>query len=63
MLPCCARWSLSTPLVSPFDPLSVPVLQALCAPGARVHMLVGFDTWVRITDPKYYAEGQVGPRS
>jgi hypothetical protein len=34
-------------------------LQALCAPGARVHMLVGFDTWIRITDPKYYGEGQV----
>ena len=34
-------------------------LQALCAPGARVHMLVGFDTWIRITDPKYYSEGQV----
>ena len=33
-------------------------LQALCAPGARVHMLVGFDTWIRITDPKYYGEGQ-----
>jgi len=34
-------------------------LQALCAPGARVHMLVGFDTWIRITDPKYYGEGQM----
>lgn len=34
-------------------------LQALCAPGARVHMLVGFDTWIRITDPKYYGEGRV----
>ena len=29
-------------------------LQALCGRGARVVVLVGFDTWVRIIDPKYY---------
>lgn len=29
-------------------------LQALCGRDARVVVLVGFDTWVRITDPKYY---------
>ena len=34
-------------------------LQALCVAGARVHMIVGFDTWIRITDPKYYPEGQM----
>mmetsp|Transcript_72458 Transcript_72458/g.216203 ORF Transcript_72458/g.216203 Transcript_72458/m.216203 type:complete len:259 (-) Transcript_72458:36-812(-) len=34
-------------------------LEALCGREARVLLLVGFDTWVRITDPKYYAEGQL----
>lgn len=34
-------------------------LRALCSAEARVFMLVGFDTWIRITDPKYYAEGQM----
>lgn len=33
-------------------------LRALCErPDARVVVLVGFDTWVRIIDPKYYAAG------
>uniref|UniRef100_A0A7S1QFS7 Cytidyltransferase-like domain-containing protein n=1 Tax=Alexandrium catenella TaxID=2925 RepID=A0A7S1QFS7_ALECA len=34
-------------------------LTSFCREGARVLLLVGFDTWVRITDPKYYAEGQL----
>lgn len=29
-------------------------LQALCGRDTRVVVLVGFDTWVRIIDPKYY---------
>lgn len=32
-------------------------LRSLCEPDARIAVLVGFDTWVRIVDPKYYAEG------
>ena len=36
-------------------------LKALCSDGARVALLVGFDTWVRIVDPKYYAEGGLEP--
>ena len=32
-------------------------LGALCAPGAPVHLIVGYDTWVRVIDPKYYDEG------
>jgi nicotinamide-nucleotide adenylyltransferase len=32
-------------------------LQSLCGTDARVVVLVGFDTWVRIIDPKYYAPG------
>mmetsp|Transcript_38972 Transcript_38972/g.64721 ORF Transcript_38972/g.64721 Transcript_38972/m.64721 type:complete len:290 (-) Transcript_38972:79-948(-) len=34
-------------------------LQALCGVGSRILLLVGFDTWIRVTDPKYYAEGQL----
>lgn len=34
-------------------------LRGLCGGAARVVLLVGFDTWVRITDPKYYGEGQL----
>lgn len=32
-------------------------LRSLCPDGARVAVLVGFDTWVRIIDAKYYADG------
>jgi nicotinic acid mononucleotide adenylyltransferase len=32
-------------------------LHALCGAGARIVLLVGFDTWVRVVDPKYYAPG------
>ena len=32
-------------------------LQRLCGTDARIVILVGFDTWVRIIDPKYYAPG------
>ena len=32
-------------------------LGALCAPDAPVHLIVGYDTWVRVIDPKYYDEG------
>jgi len=32
-------------------------LQTLCGDDARIFMLVGFDTWMRITDPKYYPSG------
>jgi len=32
-------------------------LRALCGPDARVVVLVGFDTWIRIVDPKYYVTG------
>lgn len=34
-------------------------LHALCPPAARICLLVGFDTWVRVTDPKYYEQGQL----
>ena len=30
-------------------------LQALCKRGTRIVVLVGFDTWIRITDAKYYS--------
>lgn len=33
-------------------------LQSLCACGGAIYLLVGFDTWVRIMDPRYYGEGQ-----
>ena len=26
---------------------------------AKIYVLVGYDTWIRITDPKYYPDGQV----
>lgn len=34
-------------------------LRKLVPRGSRIMLLVGFDTWVRIVDPKYYAEGQL----
>ena len=34
-------------------------LQTLCGEEARICLLVGFDTWVRVVDPKYYAEGEL----
>ena len=30
------------------------------ADRAKIYVLVGYDTWIRITDPKYYPDGQVG---
>ena len=36
-------------------------LRSLCAPEARVAVLVGFDTWVRIVDPKYYPDDGLEP--
>jgi len=32
-------------------------LRALCGPETTIYLLVGFDTWERIVDPKYYAPG------
>ena len=36
-------------------------LQRLCGTGTRIAMLVGFDTWIRIIDPKYYPAGGLEP--
>ena len=33
-------------------------LRALCGPGATIFLLVGYDTWERVVDPKYYPEGR-----
>ena len=32
-------------------------LRALCGPDSRLLFIVGYDTWIRITDPKYYPAG------
>ena len=32
--------------------------RALCGPGATIFLLVGYDTWERVVDPKYYPEGR-----
>lgn len=32
-------------------------MRRLCGERARVYLLVGYDTWVRIIDPKYYPAG------
>lgn len=36
-------------------------LRALCSPDTRIAVLVGYDTWIRIVDPKYYKEGGLEP--
>ncbi|EOD15386.1 putative cytidylyltransferase [Emiliania huxleyi CCMP1516] len=33
-------------------------LRALCGPDATIFLLVGYDTWERVVDPKYYPEGR-----
>lgn len=36
----------------------VSALRALCGPEVTIYVLVGFDTWERVIDPKYYAPGR-----